>query len=229
MMRADDAIGELIRTRPPFHGPGETWGLASDVMWWLAEQVGDSSTTIETGCGHSSALFAIKGSDHTIVAPSEREHSAVRSWCQERGFSTERVTSVIELSQVALPSLDHGPFDLALIDGGHAFPIPALDWFYLAQRLKVGGCVVVDDTGLRPCGLLRDFLATERDRWELDEQIGRAAVFRKTSTVVIPQDDWAGQPWSRQRPSGRLRAAVRLRGRIQALRAGASGGGWRRG
>jgi hypothetical protein len=167
------------------------------------------------------------------VAPAEWEHENVRAWCQERGFSTDNVTSVVDHSQRALPQLTrdgHDPLDLALIDGAHAFPFPWIDFYYLAEPLRVGGYLMIDDTQLRTGALLRDFLTAEEGRWELVADFGTTVVFRKTSDVLVPDTDWVGQPWCADwadpreakaapplSPLDRLRIAVRLRTRLRAL------------
>jgi hypothetical protein len=222
------AIEELIASPPVLHwlgGEPQRWGLDGATLRWLADRVEPDWRTVETGCGLSSVLFALKAAKHTIVAPNVHEHDSVRSWCAARGFSTAHVTSVVELSQVALPMLEPEPVDLVLIDGGHAFPTPFIDWYYLAGRLRTGGYVVIDDLHIRTCSLLRDFLAAERGRWCLRAEVGRAVIFEKLQTELIPESDWTGQPWCREHSEfsngfvNRARATVRLRTRLGRLRA----------
>lgn len=211
------AIEDLIATRPSFHGPGKSWALGEGPLRWIARHVGPAWRTIETGCGTSTALFALIGSDHTVVAPSPDEHDAALGWCRDRGFATDRVTSVVAHSQDALPHLPETPFDLALIDGAHSFPIPMLDWYYLAIRLKVGGHVLVDDMHVRAPRLLKEFLASEPERWVFVEQVGHAAIFRKTAHDLIPSNDFLGQPWSAPSMIHRVRRQMRARTRLREL------------
>ena len=74
------------------------------------------------GCGISSVVFILRGSEHTMISPNVDEHQRARQWCAERGFSTDCATSIIDDSTIVLPALD-GQYDLALIDGGHVFPV----------------------------------------------------------------------------------------------------------
>ena len=46
------------------------------------------------------------------------------------------------------------PLDFVLIDGGHGFPTPMLDWFYGAGRLRRGGVAVFDDVQLPAVAML---------------------------------------------------------------------------
>ena len=212
-----EAIDELVSARPEFHGPGRSWGLAPATMRWLAERVEPGWRTIETGCGHSTALFTVMGADHTVISPDPAQHEAVSPWCEEFDFPNDRVTFVAPDSKDAPPALQGGPFDLALIDGGHAFPTPVIDWYYLAIRLRPGGLMVIDDVTLRAPRLLRDFLAQERGRWAPEAKPGGAVVFRKLVDGLIPGDDWVSQPWSKRTPLYRARDVVRLRTRLRAL------------
>jgi predicted O-methyltransferase YrrM len=189
------AIAELLAMPPTVHlGGTESWALERGVLSWLASNLEPHWRTIETGCGSSTIVFMLAGTEHTVIAPNASEHESTRQWCAERGFATDRARSIVDDSTTVLPSLQ-GPFDLGLIDGGHAFPLPFVDWLYIAQRLRVGGLVVVDDINLPTCGILHAFLDAERERWRLVDRFERTSVFRKLSDVVVSPNDWTGQPW----------------------------------
>jgi predicted O-methyltransferase YrrM len=203
--RFQAAVAELLDAPPRVHLEGsESWALERQVLGWLATTLQGQWRTVETGCGSSSIVFMLAGTDHTIVAPNASEHQTTREWCATRGFSTDRTTSIVEDSTKALPSLQ-GPFDLGLVDGGHAFPLPFVDWLYIAQRLRIGGLVIIDDINLPTCGTLHAFLDAEQGRWERVQLFERTSVFRKMSDVVVSPHDWTGQPWvlaelARKRP-----------------------------
>jgi predicted O-methyltransferase YrrM len=205
------AVAELLATPPRVHlGGTESWALEREVLSWLASNLKPQWRTIETGCGSSSAVFMLAGTEHTIIAPNESEHESTRQWCAQRGFATDRVTAIVDDSTNVLPSLQ-GTFDLALIDGGHAFPLPFVDWLYIARRLRVGGLVIVDDINLPTCGILHAFLDAERERWQRVELFERTSVFRKLSDVVISPNDWTGQPWVLSELARKQPARVRVR------------------
>ena len=203
------AIQELLTSRPGFHATTQDWGLEPQALEWLAANVQPGWRTIETGCGLTTALLTLKGADHICIAPDTAEHEAVREWCRDRGFSGTNLTSVIDRSQCVLPLLSTGPVDIAVIDGGHAFPVPFIDWFYLAERLKPDGCVLVDDTHLRAPRILSEFLSAEAPRWGLEREFSRACVYRKLDDIVVPDNDWVGQRWSRPNPYRRMRGRAR--------------------
>jgi hypothetical protein len=102
------------------------------------------------------------------------------------------------------------------VDFGHAFPFPFLDWYYTAAQLRVGGLVVIDDTQLRPVAILKEFLISENGRWELVDDLGQTAVFRKTTTDLFSRvSDWPAQPFCADWKASLVRS--RMHGRIKAI------------
>jgi hypothetical protein len=126
---------------------------------------------------------------------------------------TDQLTFVHDRSEAALPRLDPTPLDLVLIDGGHGFPTPFVDWQYAGLRLREGGVLIVDDTHLWTGAVLRDFLDAQPG-WEPLERLPmRVAAFRRTS-VATTHEDFVDQPYVLRRsyhsgPRGALRRAVR--------------------
>ena len=104
--------------------------------------------TLETGAGYSTIVFAQLGAQHTAITPAADEVQRITAYCTEQGIATERTTFKIGYSQDVLPGLEITDLDLALIDGGDGFPIPAIDFFYLAPRLRVGGYLLIDDVDI---------------------------------------------------------------------------------
>lgn len=206
-----EALAELLASPPRVHLDGaESWALEPGALDWLAAALEPEWRTVETGCGSSSIVFTLVGTEHTVIAPNQAEHDEIRRWCEARGFATSRTTSIVEDSTKVLPSL-RGEFDLGLIDGGHAFPLPFIDWLYIADRLRLGGLLIVDDINLPTCGILHDFLAADEERWTLERRFPRSSMFRKLAEPVVSVHDWTGQPWV----LAELRRQRRLRDRLQ--------------
>ena len=63
-----------------------------------------------------------------------------------------------------LPQLRDKDYDFALIDGRHAFPTPFIDWYYIADALKIGGLVLIDDLHIWTCDLLKQYLLSLSSR-----------------------------------------------------------------
>jgi len=204
----------LFTERPSFHGRTSAirnWKLADDVLHWLDKNVRRNQRTLETGCGYSTIIFALKGARHTVISPIFEEHQRIRQWCEANGIDMSNLGFKLARSEELLPALDPEPLDVVVIDGWHAFPAPFLDWFFTAKRLVVNGCVIVDDTQLKSVRTLRDFLETEQGRWALVARFKRTDIFRKISHNVFI-GEWYTQPYG-AKPyislQDRLRSPVR--------------------
>jgi hypothetical protein len=78
----------------------------------------------------------------------EREEVRLREWAAAHDIDLGYTTFVLGPSDESLRVLPPDPVDLFMIDGGHGYPLPQLDWFYGAGRLKAGGILVLDDIHL---------------------------------------------------------------------------------
>lgn len=226
-----EVFDALCATEPSFHGWHETvfrnLALDEPALRLILDNVRPADRTLETGVGHSTVVFALAGARHTSVAPRELEFARVQEWCAAHGVGTGTVTFVAGLSQDVLPRLPDDPLDVVLVDGDHAFPIPFLDWFHAATRLRVGGLVIVDDTQLRTGALLREFLESEvaAGRWLQRAALDRTVMFEKRAEEVLDPRGWVGQPFCALDDSPepmslveRARATVRFRSRLAAAR-----------
>jgi hypothetical protein len=149
--------------------------------------------TLETGAGKSTLAFMEAGCEHDTVTPSGSEIANIKAEATRRGLDATTVTFHEGFSQYVLPHLaGHEDIDIAFIDGGHGFPVPGVDWLYIAPRLKVGGRLLVDDVDLWTGAMLVDFLRREPG-WRVDAILrGRSAVITKTAPFVARE--WCDQP-----------------------------------
>lgn len=172
-------LDNLLRKNPQFHrtGKGEPicYGLGKDTLAYIADKVTADFRTLETGAGHSTVLFALLGARHICVVPQSDEVDRVKAFCHENEVPLDKVQSVLQKSEVALPTLETGPLDLVLIDGNHAFPATFIDWYYTADKIKVGGLLIIDDTEIWTGRILRNFLLSEPE-WRLDREFSKRAV-----------------------------------------------------
>lgn len=189
-----EIIEKLLADAPAFHGGGDaSYGIHPDVLRFIASETRDGQATLETGSGLSTVVFAAKGCRHTCIAPAPDEFRRIRLYCAERGILTDRVTMIDGRSENVLPALAHEPLDMVLIDGGHGFPIPFVDWLYAGRRLRVGGWMLIDDTQLWTGKVLRDFLR-DSPGWKWRTELGlRTAVFQRTADLPIAEE-WCNQP-----------------------------------
>ena len=190
--------GTLCTDHTGRNGQEEAWPLGRDVLEWIAGILPAQASTLETGCGYSTIVFAICGARHTAIAPDYQQHGRIVRWCEDHGVSCADLRLIDARSQDVLPGMLLEPLDLVLIDGCHAFPAPALDWYYTAEKIKPGGYLVVDDCQLVTGKQLVDFLEQETGRWKLQVRFGKTAVFRKIATgPVVEGFEWIDQPYCR--------------------------------
>jgi Methyltransferase domain len=165
---------------------------------WLDSRLVAGMSTLETGCGLSTLIFVLKRTQHTCICPDASLLASVKAWCDQHAVSSDNLRMVADVSEHALPMMEPMPLDLVLIDGGHGFPVPFIDWHFTAGRLKVGGLMVVDDVQLWTGAVLRDFLKAEPG-WELAERfLGRSVAFVKTATGDHAKE-WDTQPFTARR------------------------------
>ena len=200
-------LDALLHERPHFHGwgsdPGSiNYSLSGNVLEWMAGHIPPDGASLETGCGYSTLVFASMCATHTAVSLFTHEHQLVREWGSRHGLEMKNVTWIAGLSQETLPGLSSDPpLDMVLIDGDHAFPAPFMDWYWTADRLKVGGILIIDDIQLATGRVLRDFLDMERKRWESMEVIDKTAIFKRISVDPVARGVvWTKQPWVGESP-----------------------------
>jgi Methyltransferase domain len=189
---------QLREDPPALHGDGRHYfGLGWPALEWLERNVTADMTTLETGAGGSTIVFAAAGSDHTAISPDPDEHRRLVEWCERRDISTERVHFLAEPSHTALQGTWYPhPLDVVLVDGAHGFPYPALDWFFTAAHLKVGGVTILDDAFLPSVNTVVRYLR-DSPHWEMEQPLGyRTVAFRKLGDDI--SFDWVGSRFDRR-------------------------------
>jgi len=183
-----------------FHaGGGADWSLDEAVIRELDAIIGPDVRSLETGAGRSTIEIVRRGATHTAVTPSASEIQLLRAALAEESIDASRLTFVEGYSQDVLPGLT-GELDFVLIDGGHGFPIPQVDWTYTAPRLRVGGHLMIDDVDLWTGKILVDFLK-EDPKWEFVRLIrGRTVLFKLVRAFTF--DEWSEQPFVARRSKG---------------------------
>ena len=218
-------LQELLDDSPPLHrvAPhiGTSFQLSDQALRFIDQNVNNTSNTLETGAGISTVLFAMKEANHTCVVPNADLVTRIRDYCQQRAIPIERIDFQIGKSEKILPTLETGELDLLLIDGQHAFPTPFIDWYYTADKLRVGGIVMIDDTQLWTGQVLKKFLLEETE-WRLIEEFSaRTAIFKKEKATT--NEKWWGQQPYVVRKSRRLIAASEVHQAFRALARGEFG------
>ncbi len=195
------------------------WGLLRSVLDFIDAHVNERSKTLETGSGLSTILFALKGGSHLCITPSQVEIDRVRDYCKHHGVSLQNVEFRVDLSENVLPGLGADEIDLALIDGGHGFPTPFMDWYFISTKLKTGGILIIDDIGIWTGRILTEFLLSEPE-WKLIESFAnKTAIFVKERSYR-PSKEWVEQPYVMQRSEPLERHESKFRRGLRLLRRG---------
>lgn len=149
--------------------------------------------TLETGCGLSTILFSRHAEHHDCFTMANDQRS---NYVQAHSDAeVERITFHLGSSVETLPAFSPAaPLDLVLIDGGHAYPIPELDYLYSRGWLKTGGLLIVDNIEIPTINHLFRVLR-ETPQFEFEGCVANAAFFRRTAED-LPQGDWLHQPYN---------------------------------
>ena len=135
--------------------------------------------TAETGCGGSTIVLSQISKHHTAFAleGGERTITGLRNYSS---FQTGTVSFVEGETKQTLPlHTFKDRLDLVLLDVPHAYPLPQLEFAYLAPHVKVGGWIVLDDIQIPLFHELVQFMKSESG-FALEEVAVPTAFFRKT-------------------------------------------------
>ncbi len=192
------SLWSLLENPPMFHrdesGKPILYALGNEVLHMMAEHINPSSRTLETGAGLTTVLFALKGACHTCIVPDQELVDRIKGYCDQHQISIDRIDFRISRSENLLPYLQVTDLDMVLIDGGHGFPVPIIDWYFTVEKLKIGGQLIIDDTHLWTGRILKEFLLCEPE-WELVQEWQKTAVFKKLKDGSQLKE-WGGQPYT---------------------------------
>lgn len=196
-------LDDLLQTPPPVHGgvaPRGIWAADEELYRDLIDRRGADQISLETGAGLSTILLAAGGAAHHCVTPAASEVAVLREALQAHGIADGAVTFHVDRSDRVLPRLEL-VLDLVLVDGGHAYPTPQIDWYYAGSRLRRGGLLYVDDLQLPAVVHLAGFL--ERDpRWQRLRRTAKWGVWARQGGGELAeewtdQNFWRAPIWSR--------------------------------
>jgi hypothetical protein len=207
--RLPDSFAKACLDPPLLHpgAPQGVWRTEQSCYEFIAQHVDDTSVTLETGLGLSTVAFAMVGCHHTAVFHDPREGDQLRAWARQHDVNLDRVELFPGRSDLILPSLPADPLDLVFIDGGHAYPLPQLDWFYAASRLRRGGVLVIDDRQLWAPRQLIDFLSAD-PRWTQLAGTAKWAGFQRLFEWTF-LEAWSDQDFLPHEPKASWRRHIR--------------------
>ncbi len=211
---SEPAIDEIIRQSAEY----SPYALPPSVLRELARILGamNKPETAETGCGASTLVFSQFSRRHTVFAFDEFDVFARINTSKLRGEAD--VEFVEGPTQQTLPRRRFtAALDAVLLDGPHAFPFPALEYFHFLPHLRPGGVLVIDDLQIRSVNDLYRFLRSDV-MFEVESLISRTAFLRRTDapTFAGDADGWENQGYH-ARPLLRFSWWERLCTRISIL------------
>jgi hypothetical protein len=125
--------------------------VGRDVLTWIVDHISLGAVTAETGAGYTTVVLASLASRHHCFTQAALERDKIIAYLTAVGIDPGRVTFHLGSTDRTLPLFrPDAPLDFAYVDGCHGYPMPALDWHYLDQHLRVGGIVGMDNSELRP-------------------------------------------------------------------------------
>lgn len=175
------------------HSGGQVaWDASEEILNWLENNLRVDMNTLETGAGKTTLVFMGKSTNHHVITPSSDEIDKIKAAAQRFAIDSSRTIFHQGYSQDILPNLKEvKDLDVVLIDGGHGFPIPAVDWLYCAPKLRIGGTLIIDDIDLWTGKMLVDVLKGEPE-WRFESiKRGRTAIFTKIATFEARE--WCDQ------------------------------------
>ncbi len=151
-------IEKLLEDKPLLH-PGQiSWAVSPAVLRYFADLVKPNDRTVETGAGYTTVALAALGAHHVSVTSDSESAELTRAYLDKLGIA-HKVTWIIEPSDTALPRLPTTEiYDFAYVDGCHSYPLPAIDWHFLDQHLRVGGLIGFDNVEVPSVHFHTEFL-----------------------------------------------------------------------
>jgi predicted O-methyltransferase YrrM len=187
-------IERLIQDNPAFHeysGERTSWAVEPDTLRFIHSMLTPGMNTLETGCGQTTVVFAIAGTNHICITDDQEEVDRVKIYCRTLGLE-DNITFFAKSSDRVLPlDIIHHELDYIFIDGAHRFPFPIIDYHYSSDKLRVGGILALDDYLIPSVEILYKFLCLD-DNWDLLEVKKNTAYFRKRRKQDF-FNDWKGQ------------------------------------
>ncbi len=95
-------------------GRSIVWGLTEAALRFIYGNIDDQSATLETGCGMSTVVFALKGSRHTVIAPAPGEFEITKvtvatvayRQTKSTSFQSHRRRCCLSSNQIIRPGAD---------------------------------------------------------------------------------------------------------------------------
>jgi len=193
---------QYVSNLPKFHfwDGGPQLGFSPRQMRMMREVVTnnfpDAPRIIETGASNSTIGFLLGNhAVHLSICMCDGLHDKMIAYCTEHGVDATRWRHYEERSELILPDImeEDETYDVALIDGGHAWPTVFVDFCYINMMLRKGGILMLGDLNLHSVKELVRLL-NHQPEWKELRRLEHLVVFRKlTDDPFAP--NWTKQPY----------------------------------
>lgn len=154
--------------------------------------------SVETGSGASTLVFSHLSRDHTVFAVDGGSGSITN--VKSSALLDPSTTKFVEgPTQITLPAYRFcHRLQFALLDGPHAFPFPALEYYYIYPHLDAGALLILDDIHIRSVHDFFRFLSAD-EMFRLITVVERTAFFRRTASAPFDPfgDGWPLQGYNK--------------------------------
>ena len=194
----DILIERLCSLPSDWHLAGTVNRRVLDAIVDHAREIGPVENSVETGSGKTTLLFSHLSKNHVVFAI-ENGNKSISSVKKSELFNANNVTYIEGPTQKTLPRyVFNQKFDIALIDGPHAYPFPDLEYYYFYPNLIEGGLLLLDDIQIPSIRRMFEIIKAD-DMFELLEVLNDMAFFRRTDSPLLDPycDNWWLQGYNR--------------------------------
>jgi|688.fasta_scaffold185863_2 hypothetical protein len=189
MTANSDILNQIAALPGDWHGAG---CLSGDVIKAIKSYSDQKpfEASLETGVGKSTLILSHCSKKHYAFA-ADFGGSVTRTRNSEL-LNAGSVIFIEGLCQKTIPAHDFPEkLDFALIDGGHGYPFPELDYYFIYPHLRPGAILAVDDIHIPTIHNMFAVLK-EDEMFDLDRIVGTTAFFRRTHSETF---DPLGDGW----------------------------------
>jgi len=187
-MNYHEALSSFFRHKPHTHGCMDEF-----VYQMIDKYAPEKGVSLETGAGLTTIFFAERSKSHQAISLFKHDFmNKLDDVAKEIDISLDNVKYTQGPSDKLLPVMGKRKYDFVLVDGGHEFPIPMIDWYYTHRNIKVGGFVMFDDVLLEAVNYTCRFLMADK-HWKLMERNQKCAIFKKLSNYNSTLLGWPDQ------------------------------------
>ncbi len=191
-------IEQIAQLPEDWHAAGT---VSHSVLKAIADHAGEIAPiyhSVETGSGKTTLLFSQLSRSHLVFAVDAG--MSITKVRDSSLFNGQHVTFIEGPSQRTLPKYEFtNPFQIALIDGPHAYPFPDLEYYYFYPLIAPGGLLLIDDINIPSIARMLEIIKVD-DMFHLIDVVDNMAFLKRSeSPLFSPEGDgWWLQGYNRE-------------------------------